>query len=421
MELAGSGQWPLLSKEENMGKEKVVITGMGIVSAIGNDIETFFDNALKGKSGVSENDKFKVPVGIGGMNGIVRDFELQDDKDRIHTFLYHAVKQALKQAGLYNQQDELMQKDIPVYYATAVANIEKMEDVFGKGMKTERNREYFAFNRIADDIKMNFGLEEESCAIITGCTGGLDAVGYAYREICEGRKKIAVTGSVDCPITPFTVGAFAKINATTVNRTYKASRPFDVERDGFVLSEGCGAFILESESHAKARGAKILAQVLGYGSCNSAEHMTNINPDGASIVKSIELALNDAKITREKIDLINAHGSSTEQNDLAEVNAIKLVFGNRAKEIPVTSTKSLVGHALSASNSIEIISSVLTLLSGKIQPTINLEHQDEKCDINVFTDVSKSDNYKVNHILKLSSGFSGIHSALILKRYEEER
>jgi 3-oxoacyl-(acyl-carrier-protein) synthase len=292
-------------------KEKVVITGMGLVTPIGKIPYEFFKNAIDKVSGVVKNNLFDIPNNFSYMNGIVEDME-----------------QSLKDSIKNN-------------YET----------------KNQDNDTVFCFHSVADGIKRLFESD--------------------------------------------------------------ASRPFDANRDGFVLSEGCGAIILESETHAQKRGAVILAELAGYGSCNNGEHMTNINESGSFIADSIHKAMQDASIKEDEIDMVNAHGSSTKQNDVAEVNALKLIFKERASKILVTSTKSLIGHPLSASNSIEVISSVMTLNTGIIQPTIHLEQKDAACAANIITDAEESYQYQINCILKLSSGFSGIHSSLIIKKYRE--
>lgn len=420
---------------KSVRKEKVVITGMGLVSPIGKTPEEFFENAIHKTSGVRKNTLFHIPKNVSCMNGIVDDIDSKcrglvsgQKVSRIDKFTYVAVMEALRQADLLTSQNKIKLKHIPIYFATAIANIIEMESALKSSIQSNDRTEKtdtefnhaFGFHSVADRIKQLFECDGQSCTIVTGCTGGTDALGYAMNQIRWGKTDVVITGSVDCPITPFTISAFSKIGATSAFTTEKASRPFDATRNGFVLSEGCGALILESETHAKKRGAKILAELSGYSSCNNGEHMTNINETGQFIAESILRAMEDADITADDIDMVNAHGSSTKQNDIAEVNALKRIFKERALEIPVTSTKSLIGHALSASNSIEIISSVMTLNTGMIQPTINLVQKDKDCDINIITDVEESNQYQINCILKLSSGFSGIHSSIIIRKYEEE-
>jgi 3-oxoacyl-(acyl-carrier-protein) synthase len=276
----------------------------------------------------------------------------------------------------------------------------------------------FGFNSTAKYLARHFGLGGGYTTVTTGCTGGLDAIGYALEAIRSGVVDVAVTGSTEAPITPLTVAAFGKIGATSLRNAepQQASRPFDRDRDGFVLAEGCGILVVESLDHAQARGATILAEVAGFGSVNNYYHMTDIPQDGLRIAKSAQLALQDGGITADEIDSINAHGSSTPQNDVAEANAFRYLFGERASTIPVTSTKSQIGHPLSASNSIEVIASVLSLRTGIIPPTINLTQQDPLCPLNVIANVASQQSSHC--LLKTSSGFSGIHSSLVLRKYE---
>jgi len=420
-------------------KQRVVVTGMGVITPIGTSCEAFFENALKGQSGVRAITAFNSTEEYSNIAGIVDkavDYntfpEIRDalmNKSRIKRFAIASTYQALSQANLFNRKELLL--NCSVYVATAIADIISMEAQYLKASVRDEQYDWakhdadlfdsnaFNFNSICEDIAASFELKKNVNTIVTGCTGGVDSVGYAYRQIQEGYDQIAIAGSVDCPITPFTVGSFSKINATSMRNDapQKASRPFDRDRDGFVLGEGCGILILESLEHALKRGAPILAQITGYGSCNNGEHMTNINPDGEALSRAIGNALESIQINVADIDFINLHGSSTPQNDVAESNALEIIFGDRAKSIPVTSTKSLIGHPLSASNSIEIISSICSIQSGFIHPTINLDNQDPKCKLNVITS-TRNRKYEINKVLKVSSGFSGIHSALVISKYK---
>ena len=236
-----------------------------------------------------------------------------------------------------------------------------------------------------------------------------------------GDVDVAVTGAAEAPITPLVVAAFAKVGATSLRNSQpqQASRPFDMDRDGFVLAEGSGMLIIEELDHARRRGAEILAELRGYGTVNNYYHMTDIPEDGLRIAKSAELAMLDAGVSPDEVDAINAHGSSTRQNDVAESNAYWHLFGSRAAEIPVTSLKSQIGHPLSASNSVEVVASILSLRTGVIPPTINLQHQDPRCRLDVVGNVAREAN--VRCLLKTSSGFSGIHSSLVIAKTEMHR
>ncbi|MDB9450048.1 beta-ketoacyl-[acyl-carrier-protein] synthase family protein [Dolichospermum circinale] len=419
--------------------QKVVITGMGTLNPNGKSVGEFWKNCCQGRSGVRPITAFKIPQIQSQMAGIVDDFDpwesiphLPPTLDRSTLFALVATQEAFKSAGLLNPELSWNHQRCGVFISTAIAQITKMEQSFvyqsrGGHQPLQAIQPFaasrslldaFGFNSTAKYLARHFGLGGGYTTVTTGCTGGLDAIGYALEAIRSGVVDVAVTGSTEAPITPLTVAAFGKIGATSLRNAepQQASRPFDRDRDGFVLAEGCGILVVESLDHAQARGATILAEVAGFGSVNNYYHMTDIPQDGLRIAKSAQLALQDGGITADEIDSINAHGSSTPQNDVAEANAFRYLFGERASTIPVTSTKSQIGHPLSASNSIEVIASVLSLRTGIIPPTINLTQQDPLCPLNVIANVASQQSSHC--LLKTSSGFSGIHSSLVLRKYE---
>lgn len=412
-----------------MAKERVVITGIGTINPLGNDTASFWKNCLEGKSGVKNiSDMFHIPEYMSQIAGVVDlPFEKRVDgiQQRNLVFATRAVNEALNDSKLL--ESSFSKKRCGVFISTAIAEIALMEWSFnrykqGKGhvdlisQDSPYYAESFFFNNLAKTLASQFAFTGGAVTIATGCTGGNDALGYAMQMIRNGRVDVAITGASEAPLTPLVVAAFSKIGATSKrNHDPKAaSRPFDKDRDGFVIAEGCGILVLESLSHAKKRGAHIYAEVAGFGSVNNCFHMTDIPQDGESIAKACMRSLKDAGLEADSIDYINAHGSSTPQNDVAETSAFYKIFGERARSIPVTSIKSQLGHALSAANVLEVITSVLTLRDNKIPCTINLENQDPNCPLMVVK--QKPLDIKVSAILKTSSGFSGIHSSLILKR-----
>jgi 3-oxoacyl-(acyl-carrier-protein) synthase len=422
-------------------QKKVVVTGMGTVNPLGSNLTQFWENCRKGKSGIRKITDFEVPENYSQIAGIVDDFDFWnripdidfEDVDRNCLFALAATKEALDGAGFDSQNlPPTTRKRFGVFLSTAIAQIAKMEQEFLRQsaggyqpieaarpiQQGKRKRDIFHFNTVSKTIANYFGLQGGTATIPTGCTGGLDAISYAMDAICCGDVDVAITGSTEAPITPLVVAAFGKIGATSLRNAepQKASRPFDRNRDGFVLAEGCGILVLESLEHAIARGANILAEVAGYGSLNNCYHMTDIPEDGERIAKSAIIAMEDAGVSAQEIDFINAHGSSTPQNDVAEANAFWQLFGERAQTIPVTSIKSQLGHPLSAANSIEVISSVLSLNTGIIPPTINLKEQDPRCRLDVVGNEARL--APVRCVLKTSSGFSGIHSSLIIRNYQ---
>jgi 3-oxoacyl-(acyl-carrier-protein) synthase len=424
-----------------MKRERVVVTGMSAVTPIGANLETFWNNHVRGVSGVKEITDFEIPSNLSRIAGIADCFspeniglekEEVEKFDRSVLFALAASKEAVEMSGL-DYTNEIDSDKRGVYIANAIGGIGNMERTFRKGTKSgevnlpltidTKNPVYdwFQFNTISRTLAQKYNFLGGNAVITTGCTGGIDALGYALEAIRSGEIAIALTGATEAPITPLPVAAFNKIKATSRKKNdcpEEASRPFDVDRDGFVLAEGCGILVVESLTHAKNRGATILAEVLGFGSCNNAQHMTDIPQDGISISNSIELALEDSGIDKESINFVNMHGSSTPQNDRAESQALLSIFGERTNKIPVTSVKSQIGHPLAASNSIEIVSSIKSIQEGIIPPTINLVEKDPAIDLWVVG--NEKLNHPVEYALKISSGFSGIHSSLVIGKYTEK-
>ncbi len=408
-------------------ERRVVITGIGTINPLGLCVPEFWEKILQGKSGVRKITQFQVPPHMSQIAGIVDNFQPSKkfaDYDRSAQFALHASLEAIQDARL--TRDDLRTKKSSVYFATAIAQIASMEKYCcqlmnspSKHLSKDNNpllSEFcpFQFNSTAACLSKELGFSFCYATIATGCTGGLDAIGFAMSMIRNGRADIVLTGATEAPITPLVVSAFSKIGATSKKNSdpEKASRPFDMNRDGFVLAEGAGALILESLASAKKRNTKIYAELKGFGSMNNCFHMTDICEDGENIKNACQVAIEDAKISCEDIDFINAHGSSTPQNDVAETNAFHKLFGSRTATIPVTSTKSQIGHALSAANAIEVITSVLSMNSKIISPTINYDTPDPRCFLNVIG--NRPRKQIIECILKTSSGFSGIHSSLII-------
>lgn len=418
-------------------KKRVVITGFACINPLGLEQETYWKRSLQGLSATSGIDYLgcmKIPDYMSRVAGIITNFDstmlMKEDAkhDRSVQLALKATEEAIKMSNMTLLSEERTN----VHIATAIGNINLMEKIVEEWGKNEKDILYlkedndflasmFQFNNVADVIADKYKVSGEVSVIATGCTGGVDAVGYSYNRIKYDDADIAITGSTDSPITPLVVSSFSKINATTRrnDEPNKASRPFERDRDGFVLAEGCGIFILESLEHALQRDAPIWGEVVGYGSCSNALHMTDVPEDGIDIAKSMKLALDDAEISFDMLDYVNLHGSSTPQNDLAERNALYLLAPHRYNKIPVTSNKSQIGHALSASNSIEIVSCIKTLQTNIIAPTVNMFNKDPCCDLDVVDKARKVNNIK--YILKNSSGFSGIHSAVVLKKWKEEK
>jgi 3-oxoacyl-(acyl-carrier-protein) synthase len=289
----------------------------------------------------------------------------------------------------------------------------------GPGSDSLDNRVWqsFSFGNVASRLAKRFGLGGAYALLPTGCAGGCDAVGYGLDAIRSGAAICAVVGGIEAPITPLVEAAFARIRATSSRDcpAETASCPFDTRRDGFVLAEGGAVLVLERESVALERGVRPLAVIAGYGSACSGFHMTDIHPSGEAIARSIRLAMEDANAAPADLDHVNLHGSSTPMNDVAEANALRTVLGEAAARVPVTSLKSQIGHAMGAASAIELVAAVMTLLEQEIPPTTNLIEQDPQVGLNVVS--PGSHRAEVRTVLKTASGFGGIHSAIVIRRY----
>jgi 3-oxoacyl-(acyl-carrier-protein) synthase len=274
------------------------------------------------------------------------------------------------------------------------------------------------FNTPSAEISASFGTQGINTTISTGCTAGTDSLGFAYELIRDGRQDLVISGASEAPITPVTFGAFDVVNVLAKNNQepHKASRPFDNKRNGFVISEGAGILIIEELEHAKKRGAHIYAEIKGFGTTCNAYHMTDLPPDGRPMALSMEQAIKEAGIRKEDIGYINAHGSSTRQNDVFETDAYKKVFKDLAYQIPISSIKSMIGHPLAAANAVESVLCCMVFEKGYLPPTINQEEPDPKCDLNYIP--NKKKKLMPEYILKTSSGFSGIHSAIVFKKWK---
>lgn len=425
-----------MTAQSDSTSRRVVITGMGVIAPNGCDLDTFWANCRDGKSGVARITDFDVSEFTSQVAGIVPDFdparhgipvEQHDTLDRYALFALAAADQAIKQAGI--EQAPLDHDRLGVCIATAIAGTKYMEEEFLR--RTNGGRDAFqggtpdpvltanvGFHPASSEVARRIGARGPVHTLATGCTAGLDALAQAKDMIRSGEADVVIAGATEAPITPIAFAAFDIIGALANDRNdtpERASRPYDASRAGFVLGEGCGLFVMESLDHALARGATILAEVSGAGSTCNAYHMTNLAPDGIDLHRAMVLALADAGLSPDHIDHVNAHGSSTPQNDVNETNAVKRTLGDHAYDIPVCSLKSIVGHSLAAANTVEAVAAVLSIVHQEVPPTINHVTRDPDCDLDYVTEgVRKA---TINHVLKDASGFSGIHSAVILSRY----
>lgn len=420
---------------------RVVITGMGTVNPIGADVASFWQACLAGHSGIRTVSEFDIPAGMSQVAGIIdldwhggrplaEDLADTTDLDRSARLAITAAREAVENAQLGIDDIVALRPDrAGVSISTAIAGIGRMEAVFRAESAQGAHRlapleasdgsgAPFLFDTTSALVARSLGLPGEHVSVVTGCTGAIDALGHAVAMLRNGICDLVVTGAAEAPITPLVVASFARINATSLNPDpARASRPWTLERDGFVLAEGAGMMVLETLEHAQRRQAPIIAEVSGFGSVNNYFHMTSMPQDGGPLARSIQLALDDAGMGADEIDVINAHGSSTPMNDLAESNAFATVFGKRSAIMACSSQKSQIGHPLSAANGVELIASALSLRDQVQPPTLNRDGHDPQCQVRLSAVAEPLD--RAQHLIKTSSGFSGIHSALVMSRYQE--
>jgi len=410
---------------------EVVITGMGIVSPLGNDLNTFWTNCKAGISGVSGFDRFSDMGFKCRVAATVKDFTPPSTRlpyDDHILYALSAADDALRDAELSFMETDISRTGIA--FSTAIAGTAYMEKFFIHTMQAGQvkpslspagQRELLAnaqFSTAASEIASRYDIRGPVLTLSTGCTGGLDALGAAIDLIKSGECDVVIAGATEAPLTPIAFAAFDIIGAMTsaYNDTPQtASRPYDRTRSGFVLGEGCGVFILENKAHAVRRQAKIYASLVSMASTCNAFHMTNLDSQGTDLARAMTLSLNAAEILPEQVDYINAHGSSTPQNDVNETSAIKAAFGDHARRLSISSLKSVAGHALAAANMIESVAAVLSVAHQETTPSMNIEHPDPQCDLRY----AGNDKLPVHYAMKNASGFSGIHSAIILKKHTD--
>lgn len=410
-------------------KQRVVITGMGVMTSLGHDLETFWGNLLAGKSGVGPIELFDVSEYPTRIAAEIKDFNPEQyfDKkearrmDRFVQFAVAASLSALKDAGL-NVKEDTDAERVGVYVGSGIGGLSTWEEqhkiLLEKGPK--RVSPFFIPMMIANmasgQISMMTGAKGPNSTAVTACATGTHSIGDSYKMIQRGDADVMICGGAEATISPTGVAGFCALRAmsTRNDEPARASRPFDTDRDGFVMGEGSGILILESLEHAQKRGAKIYGEVIGYGMSGDAYHMTDPDPDGAA--RCMVKAIKDAGIAPEEIDYINAHGTSTPVGDRSETTAIKKAFGDHAYKLAVSSTKSMTGHLLGAAGGVEALICGLTLKHGMIAPTINLENQDPECDLDYVPNTPRKAD--VNIVMSNSFGFGGHNATIILKKFE---
>jgi 3-oxoacyl-[acyl-carrier-protein] synthase II len=411
-------------------KRRVVITGVGVISPVGNDADTFWNSLLEGKSGIGKITSFDVSDYPTQIAGEVKDFNPEDymDKkevrrtDRFVQFAMAAAKMAVADAKL-EITPELAER-VGVYIGSGIGGLATWEEQHSVLVEKGPRRVSPFFipmmigNMASGLVSIELGAKGPTSSAITACATGTNAIGDAFRLVQYGHADAMVTGGAEATIRPMAMAGFCSMKAmsTRNDEPEKASRPFDQDRDGFVMGEGAGILVLEELEHAKKRGATIIAEVIGYGMSADAHHITAPPADGEGAARCMRSALADAGIDPSEVDYINAHGTSTDIGDIAETRAIKTVFGDHAYKLAVSSTKSMTGHLLGATGGIEAIATAYAIRDQILPPTINLENPDPECDLDYVPNAARKADVDV--AISNTFGFGGHNATIVLKRYK---
>ncbi|MGG0680505.1 beta-ketoacyl-ACP synthase II [Bacillus altitudinis] len=412
-----------------MDKKRVVVTGLGALTPLGNDVETTWKNAVAGVSGVGPITRVDSSEYTAKVSAELKDFNIEDymekkEARKMARFTQYAVVAAQK--ALDDSRLEITDENAPrvgVWVGSGIGGLETFEEQFevysNKGAR--RVSPFFVPMMIPDmatgQISIALGAKGVNSCTVTACATGTNSIGDAFKVIQRGDADAMITGGTEAPLTKMSFAGFCANKALSTNPDPDtASRPFDKNRDGFVMGEGAGIVVLEELEHALKRGATIYAEIVGYGSTGDAYHITAPAPNGEGGVRAMKEAIRDAGLTVEEIDYINAHGTSTPYNDKFETMAIKEVFGEHANQLAISSTKSMTGHLLGAAGGVEAIFSVLAIKDSVIPPTINLETPDEECDLDYVANEARSKEVQV--ALSNSLGFGGHNATIIFKKYE---
>ncbi|HHY72473.1 MAG TPA: beta-ketoacyl-ACP synthase II [Bacillus bacterium] len=413
-----------------MEKRRVVITGLGAVTPCGLDVDTTWSNVVNGISGVCEVTRVDKEVFPAKVAGEIKDFKPEDfiDKkearrmDRFTQYALAAAIMAVKDANL-EITDEIATR-VGVWIGSGIGGMETHEEQHKNFLEKGYRRvsPFYVPMMIADmaagQVSIALGAKGINACTTTACASGANSIGDAFKVIQRGDADYMITGGTEAPITNMSFAGFCMAKALSTNPDpSKASRPFDLNRDGFVMGEGAGILVLESLESALARGAKIYAEIVGYGATGDAYHITAPAPGGEGGARAMKMALQDAGLKAEEIDYMNAHGTSTDYNDKYETMAVKEVFGEHAYKMAVSSTKSVTGHLLGAAGAVEAIFSVKAITDGIIPPTMNLETPDPECDLDYVPNQARKQ--AVNAVLSNSLGFGGHNVSLIFKKYEQ--
>ena len=412
-----------------MSKRRVVVTGLGAVTPIGNTVEDFWAGIREGKVGIGPITKFDTTDYKVKIAAEVKDFNAKDRMDpraarRMDSFCQYAVaaaKEAFEDAGLDMEKEDSFR--VGVIVGSGIGSLPQVESNYekiltkGPGKVNPLMVPLMISNMAAGNISIQLGLRGKCTDVVTACASGTHSIGDAFRAIQYGDAEVMLAGGTESCICPTGVAGFTALTALTKTEdASRASIPFDKDRSGFVLGEGAGIVVLEELEHAKARGAGIYAELVGYGATADAFHITSPAEDGAGAARAMELAMEEAGVQPSEVEYINAHGTSTHHNDLFETRAIHKAFGDAAKDLVVNSTKSMIGHLLGAAGGVEFVTCVKSLEEGFIHQTVGTTQADEECDLNyaIGAPVEKEIHYAMSNSL----GFGGHNATLLVKKYE---
>ena len=411
-------------------KTRVVVTGLGAITPVGNDVASFWQGLKDKKVGIAPITYFDTTDYKAKLAGEVKDFDPKKYMDpkaarRMEPFSQYAVAaagEAIAQAGLDMEKEDPFRVGTSI--GSGIGSLQAMEREHKKMLEKGPNRvnpllvPMMISNMAVGNVAMHYGLKGKSINVVTACATGTNSIGEAFRSIQYGEADVMVAGGTESCITPLGVAGFSGLTAlSTSEDPERASIPFDLERNGFVMGEGAGIVVLESLEHAQKRGAKILAEVVGYGGSNDAFHITSPAEDGSGAAYAMEMALKDAGIAPEKIDYINAHGTSTHHNDLFETMAVKKALGDHAYKVKINSTKSMIGHLLGAAGGVEFIACVKSIEDGFVHATAGLKEAGEGCDLD-YT-MGEGVPMDIHYALTNSLGFGGVNASLVIKKFED--
>ncbi|MDQ6939398.1 MAG: beta-ketoacyl-ACP synthase II [Verrucomicrobiota bacterium] len=413
-----------------MNDRRVVITGLGVVTPVGNDIPTFWDSLTNGRSGIGMIEAFDTTGFDCKIGGEVRNFEPKDffknpkDSRRADRFVQLSMAAAVmakNDSGI--DLEKVNRERFGVIVSSGIGGLKTLEDQHSNLLTKGPTRmspftiPMLISNMASGIISMEYGLQGPNLCIVTACATSNNAIGESWRIIKFGDADIFLAGGSEAAIVPIGVGAFASMKALSLRNDdpQRASRPWDRDRDGFVMGEGAGVVVVEELEHAKARGARIYCELIGYGATADAHHMTAPPPDGSGAARAMQIALDHAKVNPSEVDYINAHATSTGLGDIAETKAIKSVFGESSKTVSISSTKSMTGHLLGGAGAIEMAACALAMRDSVIPPTINLENPDPECDLD-YTPLTAKQK-KVRVAVNNSFGFGGHNATLVAREF----